>query len=162
MQAGVALSNVQPQADQEDLGTLTVEEAFDSSLVTIVNGSGVMSPNPVDEDQTVDFSVDVDNANDVGATFDLTVQDSVPETWVSASGLSIQANTTATYTLSVVPQDVPKSPGDYSMVETLTGAQEAGLAQVGESIGLTTARRRVLAASAGGGVAAAVLAGLIG
>lgn len=159
------LRNVRPapQADTEPLGTLTVEAAFDASLVQITDGSGVISPNPVDEDQSVTFSVEVTNTNDVSATFDLTIVDGGGTVWVSGSFTISGNNTGQTFSLSVTPTNIGIAPGDYAMTADLTNASASALQQVlGDVPGLNTAAGRVAAAGVGGGVAAAVLAGLLG
>lgn len=160
------LRNVQPapQADTEPLGTLTVEAAFDPALVTIDDGSGTITPNPVAEDQQVTFEVTISNANDRDAQFDFAFVDGAGVTWVAQNSNVIAAGATATvFSLSVVPQNINIAPGDYAISGEMFNVIESTTAGAALDVpGLRTARGRVVAAGAGGGVAAAVLASLIG
>lgn len=153
-----SIANIRPAADTEALGTLTVESAFDSSLVVIVDGSGSMSPNPASEDETVTFSMDIRNDNDQDATVDVNFFDGAGDVWVGTTGFLVAAGATGTVSLDVIPENIPKSPGDYSMTgEIINVAESATLTQ---TLALDTPTRKTAIAAVGGGLAAG-LAGAI-
>lgn len=105
-----------------------VPSALDPDLLTFVDGSGVMSPNPVQEDETVTFSIDVSNDNNVDATFELSFDDrETGDVWAFTSSAVVAANATETISLSAIPENVPKAPGDYTMDGILSGAATAAV-----------------------------------
>lgn len=121
--------SIEPAADTEPLGTLSIQQA---TAVVIVDGSGAIAPNPVAEDSLVEFSFDVRNDETTDATVDVNVFDNETlEAWTTLTAVTIPAGATETLTLSVVPQDVPKDPGNWTMVGQVfnitVGAERAGI-----------------------------------
>lgn len=97
-----------------DCGTITVEQSFAASDVSITDcsvGSSTVSPG-----QTVDLSVTVENANDVPAsTF---VQARIGGSQVREITVQLDANASRTVSLTIT---APNSTGDHAVSATLSG-----------------------------------------
>lgn len=99
--------------------------SIDVGEILIVDGTGDMSPNPVDEDQQVQFTMDVNNPHDVDALVDVHFLDGSGFEWVLNSDVSIATGNTATLGATVIPQDIGIAPGDYNMTGEVFDAQSA-------------------------------------
>lgn len=125
--------------------------------VIIIDGSGTMTPNPVREDQAVEFCMNLDNLTDNDALFDIVYTDGGGDQWILASDVPIAQRDTDTICHSVIPENIPKAPGDYSMTGAFSNESNPLAAPSALALG-SSPRSRAAAGVVGGGLAGAALA----